>query len=91
MQEGEQNKALAIARNMLFQLHLGLNVIEKATGLSKRGARTITKRQEQFLSLLREPNTKEHLSPFLSRYITLGGKNYPIYIPSKVLLKAKSK
>ena len=35
MQQGEQNKALAIARNMLFQLHLGLDVIEKATGLSK--------------------------------------------------------
>ncbi len=35
MQQGEHNKALAIARNMLFQLHLGLDVIEKTTGLSK--------------------------------------------------------
>ena len=36
MQQGEQNKALAIARNMLFQLHLGLDVIAQATGLSEQ-------------------------------------------------------
>ena len=33
---GKQTRNLEIARNMLFQLHLGLDVIEKATGLSKQ-------------------------------------------------------
>ena len=36
MQQGVQTRNLEIARNMLFQLHLGLDVIEKATGLSKQ-------------------------------------------------------
>ena len=31
-----QQEKLGIARNMLFQLHLGLDVVEKATGLSKQ-------------------------------------------------------
>ena len=35
MREGEHNKALAIARHMLFQLQLGLDVVAKTTGLSK--------------------------------------------------------
>ena len=33
---GEQNKALAIARTMLDKLHLGVDVVEKATGLTKQ-------------------------------------------------------
>ena len=34
IQEGERNKALYIARNMLFQLHLEPNTVVQATGLS---------------------------------------------------------
>lgn len=34
-QEGRQTKAVEIARNMLFKLHLGIDVVQKATGLSR--------------------------------------------------------
>ena len=33
-QQGRQVKALDIAKNMLFQLHLGMDVVQKATGLT---------------------------------------------------------
>ena len=47
MQQGEQNKALAIARNMLFQLHLGLDVIAKTTGLSKEELEQLQKERNK--------------------------------------------
>ena len=35
-QEGRQEEKLGIARNMLHQLHLGVDVVQQATGLSKQ-------------------------------------------------------
>ena len=35
-QEGRQEEKLGIARNMLHQLHLGLEVVQQATGLSRQ-------------------------------------------------------
>ena len=35
MEQGMQTKSLEIAKNMLFQLHLGMDVVQKATGLNK--------------------------------------------------------
>ena len=35
-QEGMQTRSLEIARNMLHQLHLGLEVVQQATGLSRQ-------------------------------------------------------
>ena len=36
IQEGIQQEKLGIARNMLHQLHLGVDVVQQATGLSKQ-------------------------------------------------------
>ncbi|MEL6413291.1 MAG: Rpn family recombination-promoting nuclease/putative transposase, partial [Bacteroidota bacterium] len=36
MQQGMQSKALDVARNMLHQLHLGIEAIQQVTGLSKK-------------------------------------------------------
>ena len=35
VQQGMQTEKMAIAKNMLFQLHLGIDVVEQATGLNK--------------------------------------------------------
>ena len=35
MQEGAHDKALHIAKNMLSKLHLGINAVKEATGLSE--------------------------------------------------------
>ena len=35
MQQGMQTRNLEIAKNMLLNLHLGMEVVEKATGLSR--------------------------------------------------------
>ena len=34
-QEGIQQEKLEIAKNMLFQLHLGMDIVQKATSLSR--------------------------------------------------------
>ena len=36
MQKGMKTKAMEIAENMLFQLHLGIEEVKKATGLSRK-------------------------------------------------------
>ena len=36
IEEGMQTKSLEIARNMLHQLHLGVEVVQQATGLSRQ-------------------------------------------------------
>ena len=36
LQEGMQQEKLAIASNMLHKLHLGVEVVEQATGLTKQ-------------------------------------------------------
>ena len=36
MQQGRQEEKLGIARNMLHRLHLGVELVEQATGLSKQ-------------------------------------------------------
>ena len=36
IQQGMQARSLEIARNMLHQLHLGIEVVQQATGLSRQ-------------------------------------------------------
>ena len=36
IEQGVQQEKLGIARNMLHQLHLGIEVVQQATGLSKQ-------------------------------------------------------
>ena len=36
VQQGVQQEKLGIARNMLHQLHLGIEVVQQATGLSRQ-------------------------------------------------------
>ena len=35
IQQGMQQEKLEIAKNMLFQLHLGMDIVQKATSLSR--------------------------------------------------------
>ena len=41
MQKGMQTKSLEIAKNMLFNLHLDIDVVQKATGLSSEALRKL--------------------------------------------------
>ena len=43
-QEGERNRALHIARNMLFQLHLDLTIVAQTTGLSQEELQQLEER-----------------------------------------------
>ena len=36
VQQGIQTRSLEIAKNMLLNLHLGMDVVQKATGLSSK-------------------------------------------------------
>ena len=44
MQQGMQTRNLEIAKNMLLNLHLGMEVVQKATGLSRSGTQETTRR-----------------------------------------------
>ena len=41
LQQGMQTSNLAIARNMLFKLHLGIDVVQKATGLAREALKQL--------------------------------------------------
>ena len=41
IQQGVQQEKLGIAKNMLFNLHLGMELVQQATGLSREALREI--------------------------------------------------